>query len=410
MTQGKTTPGVILTSKYVLSEHIFSEYISYIDRPAAVRSDAYDRYSVYADYMDDPQKRFSGFNPESEKASALFTLTKDQLTALEKQELKRQFTAAQKNDSPMWQQVISFTDDFLEKYGLYDRASGQLDENRIRHVTRLAMREEMKDEKMDGAAVWSAAIHYNTDNIHVHIAIVEPHPTRKRLEFAVPGKGVKTEQFKGNMNPKTFQKMKSKIVNDIIDRAPELQKINGIIRNNIVAEKRSHSSYRDAKLRGAFLNLYRRLPSDKRLWNYNMNALQPVRPAINQFTKLYIDLYHKKDFLELQDKLLKQQEFLKSVYGAGKQELYRNYAETKINDLYIRMGNAVLRELRDYDKALHPAAKAKKGDKKRHAVKSSGMYNLKKALRKDYSQARNRTAFQALQRNIEQEQEQENER
>ena len=91
-------------------------------------------------------------------------------------------------------------------------------------------------------------------------------------------------------------------------------------------------------------------------------------------------------------------------------KLYQNYAETKISDLYTRMGNAVLRELRDYDKALHPAAKAKKDDKKEHAVKSSGMYNLKKALRKDYSQARNRTAFQALQRNIEQEQEQENER
>jgi hypothetical protein len=408
MSEGKSAPGVILTSKYVFSSRKFSEYINYINRSSATRSKAYGLYSVYADYMGDPKKRPPGFNPASEKASSLFTITKDQLTNKEKQELKHQFEVAQKNDSPMWQQVISFTDEFLEKYGLYDRASGRLDEGRIRYVTRLAMQEEMKDENMDGAAVWSAAIHYNTDNIHVHIAVVEPYPTRKRKELFVPGKPGVKKQIKGNMNPRTFSKMKSKIVNNIVDRAPELQKINDIIRNNIVAEKRSHSSYRDLRLYGTFIKLYNRMPRDRRLWKYNMNALHDMRPEIDSFTRLYMDMYHKEDFLELKKELQSQQEFLKSVYGSGKQKLYQNYAKTKMNDLYTRMGNAVLRELREYDKTLHNGKKSK--GKNHSARNSSGLYDLKKALKKDYLQVRNQAAFRTLQQNIEYEQENENER
>ncbi|HCM24737.1 MAG TPA: hypothetical protein DHW78_10500, partial [Ruminococcaceae bacterium] len=240
----KTTPGVIFTSRYVFSDKKFSEYINYIDRPEAIRSLNFPKFSDYTDYMDDKKKQRL-FNAKSEKASALFTATKDHLTPEEKETLKQQFTKAQKNNSPMWQQVISFTDEFLEQHGLFDRSTGKLDENKIREVTRIAMQEMLKDEKMDGAAVWSASIHYNTDNIHIHIAVVEPCPTRQKKEFITKGKGgsmVREEQFKGNMNPKTFGKVKSKIINNIVDRAPELQRINDIIRNDIVAEKRSHSS------------------------------------------------------------------------------------------------------------------------------------------------------------------------
>ncbi|HCM24736.1 MAG TPA: hypothetical protein DHW78_10495 [Ruminococcaceae bacterium] len=139
-----------------------------------------------------------------------------------------------------------------------------------------------------------------------------------------------------------------------------------------------------------------------------MNALHDMRPEIDSFTRLYMDMYHKEDFLELKKELQSQQEFLKSVYGSGKQKLYQNYAKTKMNDLYTRMGNAVLRELREYDKTLHNGKKSK--EKNHSARNSSGLYDLKKALKKDYLQVRNQAAFRTLQQNIEYEQENENER
>lgn len=413
----KVTPGVILKSKFVFSDQKFQEYIDYIDRPEAIRSDAYSLYSDFTDYMDNPEKqRRTGLSTRSDRAAALFTATKDRLTHNEKEQLKKQFVKAQQAGSPMWQNVISFTNDFLEQNGLYDPSTGLLDEEKIRTVTRLAMEEMMKDEKMAGNAVWSASIHYNTDNIHVHIAVVEPTPTRKKKEFKHVKPDGSTEskvEFQGSLRKGTFEKMKSKIVNNIVDRAPELTKINDIIRKDIVAEKRDHLSTRDEQLRGAFLNLYRKLPENRRSWQYNMNALHGVRPQIDQFTKLYLDLYHKKDFAELTRRLKDQQDFLKSVYGAGKTELYKNYAATKTKDLYTRMGNAVLRELREYDKTIRSernhfrksmSAKQRLREKGVQArSRSSGVYNLKKAFRKDYLQAKNLMAFERLQQEIEQE-------
>ena len=415
----KVSPGVVLTSRFVFSDDKFFEYIEYIDRPEAVRSDAYFLYSVYTDYMDNPEKQQrTGLNTKSERAAAPFTATKDNLTAAEKQALKQQFIKAQSAGSPMWQNVISFTNEFLEGNGLLDQATGLLDEEKIRTVTRQAMEEMLQDEGMAGAAVWSASIHYNIDNIHVHIAVVEPTPTRKKKEY----KYVKEDgtegtkmQFQGALKKKTFGKMKSKVVNNIIDREPELTQINEIIRTNIVAEKKQHSVSRDENLRGAFLNLYRLLPKDRKLWNYNTNALVKIRPQIDQFTQLYIDLYHKDDFAELTRKLEDQEKFLKSVYGAGKQNLYKRYAITKTQDLYTRMGNAVLRELRGYDKVVRAerSLRRKKMPAKQKLREKGGLVrqrtstvcNLKKAFRKDYVEAKNLMEYSRLQQEIEQENE-----
>lgn len=410
--EASTTPGVIFKSRFVFSQQKFSQYINYIDRSAAVRSQGYELYSDYVgDYMDNPKKQ----NPYcSEKASALFTATKDRLSREEKEMLKRQFQKAQQANSPMWQQVISFTNSFLQDNGLYDSASGLLDEDRIRFVTRQAMAEMLKAENMDGSAVWSASIHYNTDNIHVHIAVVEPNPARTMKDFLVEkGNGQKEikRQYKGSMKPSTFKKVKSKIVNNIVDRSAELSKINQIIRDDIVKDKRSHSSLRDKELRGAFLNLYRQMPSDMRTWFYGMNALNRIRPQIDRLSAKYIQLYHKQDFEELTQKLKEQENFLKSVYGQGKQEQYRNYTQTKMEDLYTRMGNAILRELREYHKKVRTEQKKHTvHDKFRDRIRvihtqSDCLYHLKKALRQDYLSAKNQFEFAKLQQELEQYQE-----
>jgi hypothetical protein len=413
----KESPGVIFKSKFVLSTKKFTEYINYINRPEAVRNRAYGLYSVYVDgYMDDPKKQQSC----PKNTSALFTATKDRLTQKEKEILKQRFQKAQQANSPMWQQVISFSNRFLEENGLYDSSSGLLDEDRIRHVTRLAVQEMLKAEHMEGAAVWSAAIHYNTDNIHVHIAIVEPHPTRKMKDFCIKNQDnqpIIQRQYAASMKKSTFQKVKSKIVNNIVDREPELTKINEIIRSNLVAQKREHHAARDRKLQGAFLNLYRKLPADRRLWFYNMNALSAVRPEIDGFTKQYLHLYHRQDMAELSRLLEKQEEFLKSAYGTGKTQLYKQYAKTKRRDLYTRMGNAVLRELREYDKAIQAekslvrkqiSAQQKLREKKKLLrTRLSSLYHLKKALKKDFWEVKNQMEFEQLQQEIHWEQEQE---
>ena len=408
--------GVVLVSKFVFSKKKFTNYINYIDRDEAIRNNAFDSYSAYVDeYMDNPKKQQTPqFNVKSERTSALFTATKDRLNADEKEKLKALFQKAQDADSPMWQNVLSFENKFLEQHGIYDSKTKMLDEAKMRSITRQAMAEMLKSEGMEASAVWSASIHYNTDNIHIHVAIVEPTPTRPQKDFwreTPDGEFEKRREFKGGLKKGTIGKMKSKVVNNIVDRSEQLKEINDIIRANIISDKRSNLSFEDRQMKGAFLNLYNKLPSDKRLWFYNMNALHYVRPEIDAFTKQYIERYHREDFQRLTQRLQEQQQFLKSVYGEGKTKMYENCSQTKMNDLYTRMGNAVLTELRKYDKILKDEkrisekplhARQKLREKKQYAQhRSDSMYQLKKALKKDFESTKNQIQHEKLQQAIE---------
>src|SRR5699024_12651689 len=90
----------------------------------------------------------------------------------------KQFQVAQQNESPMWQDVISFDNDWLGKQGVYNSENHTVDETKMRSIVREKMQTMLAAERMQQSAIWTASLHYNTDNIHVHIATVERHPTR----------------------------------------------------------------------------------------------------------------------------------------------------------------------------------------------------------------------------------------
>ncbi len=89
----------------------------------------------------------------------------------------------------------------------------------ITSATRNAMADLLKSEGLLNSAVWSGAIHYNTDNIHVHVAFVEPEPTRELMMY----KG--TLQRRGKLKYSNIERAKSRIANSISDRTLDFQKI-----------------------------------------------------------------------------------------------------------------------------------------------------------------------------------------
>ena len=101
--------GVTFMSRFVIPRSsVFQKYMDYIDAEEAVRNDNWMQYSAYTDfYMDNPEKQPVSLQPE--RTSALFTSTLDSLSPEQKQALKGRFRLAQKNKSPMWQNVISLT-------------------------------------------------------------------------------------------------------------------------------------------------------------------------------------------------------------------------------------------------------------------------------------------------------------
>ncbi|WP_331805927.1 relaxase MobL [Virgibacillus dokdonensis] len=54
--------------------------------------------------------------------------------------MKQQFQLGQKKGSPMWQDVLSFDNAFLEEQGLYNSKTKQLDERRMKNIVRGAVK------------------------------------------------------------------------------------------------------------------------------------------------------------------------------------------------------------------------------------------------------------------------------
>lgn len=351
----KIKAGVVVVTKFCRAgSSVFASYINYIDRKEAVRTENDYKYNLYQDYMSNP-----------EKTTGLFTEFSDLKTDAEKKELKRVFEKAQENDSLMWQTVISFDNRWLEENGLYQSKDRVLDEERLKGITRSAVRKMLEKEGLQNA-VWSAAVHYNTDNIHIHIASVEPHPMREKKAYIQyeekmvngrmrkqpildqNGKPVVKREYKGTFKPKSIEACRREVVNEIIREKENNLKINSIIRDSIVKQKREHPLAKDKELCSLFLKLYRDMPDcNRNMWNYNNPIMNPQKKQIDAISQKYIEKYHGAEYQEFLSLINAQAEKYKKAYGESSD---RNYTEGKLSDLYTRMGNAVLTEIRAFDK------------------------------------------------------------
>lgn len=327
---GDIKAGVTLMQDFCRPKsEIFSGYIDYLDREEAQRNHAIQTFNLFNDYMGNP-----------EKSTGLFTNEKDNLTHSEKRELKDVFQTAQDNESVMWQTVISFDNRWLEQNGIYDSQKQILDEQKLKEVTRLAVNRLLKSEGLEHA-VWSAGIHYNTDNLHVHIATVEPYPMREKMMYN--GK----KEVRGKFKLQNINNCKSAVVNEIMRTKDINLQINNIIRKDIIASAESRNFRENPVIREQFLKLFENLQGvPKHKQNYNSYAIKPLREQIDGISEAYIQKYCKEEYKKFTEILQRQSKLYAEAYGGGNWE---DFEQTKKEDLYRRMGNFVLREMRAYE-------------------------------------------------------------
>lgn len=381
------SPGVVVVTTFCKpNQKFFSGFISYMDRPEAVRRkhiEEYDIFAGYMDYMGNPYKSLGMDFERPEKISGLFTARQDTLSKDEIQGLKKVYTDAQNNGSLMWQTVLSFNNDWLAQMGVYDSTLRVLDEKRMWNVVRNAINKMLEKEGLQNG-VWSASFHYNTDNIHVHVSCVEPVPMRpkklyKQYEVVqVDGKWqykkelnpetgkmeripildekgniVEREEYIGRFRESSLKVAKSTIVSELANNKELNIEINAFIRQRLIKSMKAYALYDDEEFRSRFLALYEKLPENKGVCNYRNSAMAHLRPEINDLTDLYIEKYHKDDFEGLQAKLKLQESRYQAAYGDSNE----TYLQNKLDDLYSRMGNAILRQLKEYDKSVKQEGK-----------------------------------------------------
>lgn len=395
------TSGVNNITKFVQSGHKkFDRYIKYMDREEAIRNANYDKYNAinyenYNHYMDNPNK-----------TSGLFSATHDCLNREQVSSVKDLFSKAQENGSIMWQDVISFDNNWLHKHGVYDPKTGDLDEGAIQKGIREGMSRMLKREDLFNTALWTASIHYNTDNIHVHIATVEPNPTRPIGVYKNKQTGDTYSARRGKRKLSSLDLMKQAVASNILDRHEQMTELTRLIRNELSIANQEVRHIYDRELRASFIEIYKELPSDKRLWKYNNQVLKSTKPKIDKFITNYIEKYQYESLQEV-DKLIDDEiKTIEETYGKGSKQANRSedYRQTKYHEIYTRMGNQLLREMKQFDKERYLNKENKSSYSTKHSV-DKALKSLNKLLnpKKNY---KNQKIYRELQENNQQGKEQ----
>lgn len=334
--------GIILKAKFVpASAKPFSRYLHYIDRPEAIDQSehqkqvtAYDVFRSYTDYMGNP-----------EKTTGLFDAWQDRLSTEQKDNIKELFQLSQEQGGLMYQLLFSFDSGWLKEVGLMDE-QGAVAQAEIQSYTRSAVQQLMKEEGLEGW-IWSAAMHFNTNHLHVHIALADPVPSWEEGTGRCRRNQKTGELYqRGKLKPKTLERTKAAFVNLAIGAEREQERINRIVRERARIEKQLHSFSieRNKSIRTAFSRLLQELPEDMRLWKYNMAAMDPYRSQIDNLSSLFFNTYFNEEYREFQSLVSRLSERYARSYGENNQG--NNFAESKRRDLYARLGNAILAECR----------------------------------------------------------------
>ncbi|HAT4294536.1 TPA: hypothetical protein I9069_001206 [Clostridium perfringens] len=366
------SPGIVYKLRFITPQegYNFESYINYINRDKATKKYYDNDYASFNDYMGNAKKKGS-----------LFTKDKDELNEKEFESLKNAFTVAQNRGSNLWQDVFSFNNDWLEEQGIYNSKTKVLDEERIHKAIRATMNTlETKCGYKD--LVWSASLHYNTKHIHVHVATVQLNPDER-----------------GKREYKVLRAMKSSFANSLSDFSKEYKEINNIIRERLVDNRKSYDFTKDKMMKENVKQIIKLLPKDKRQWSYNYNSLQEVKPYLDEITRSFIDDNFKEDYKLLIKKLDEQEIKLKNMYGEKNISLYKYYKDNKVDDLYTRMGNVTLKQIKDY--VYENENKKFINSNREPVVTNRALSKIKKALRKDFDSIKNMNEYEKLQNEIE---------
>lgn len=369
----------------------YKGFINYIGRDNAVNPFAFDDFVLQ--YMDNSVKTFG-----------IFTNHMDSVKKSERKNLKRMFSRAQRQGSLLWKPVISFDNDWLIDNGLMDPETKEVDEEELRRCTRKAVSALLKKEGLPNG-FWAGAIHKNTDHIHIHLAIVDPNPSW------VAGRGRCFEnengelEQKGKFRQESIKAFKRSFVNSVIRSKEFNARISELTRSTIYSPDFAAHIHDGFFLRRKFLKLADKLPNDRRMLKYGLNAMGPYRSEIDDLTDEILEKYYPEEFSELKSMWKKMDEKYRRAYG----DKNNNYYDEKMKDLHHRCGNQILGAVSEYKKEV--ASKQHKVFGKNHGTGYSwnnyrlsragdAIYQLKRALRDDIESLKNERAYEKLQRDI----------
>ncbi|OYR98878.1 hypothetical protein CBF61_10635, partial [Lactobacillus taiwanensis] len=269
-----------------------------------------------------------------------FTSEKEIIRNEDKAEIRKKIRECAMSGSIMWQPIISFDNNFLKEMKVYDPKTGYLDEAGLRKASHKMMDYLEKKEGLN-LIYWTAAIHRNTDNIHIHYALVESANSRKLQKY----KGI--EEPRGKFKQSTLDGMKSTFANSFFRTTDLLRDLN---------EARQHltksvtTAFKESITQPSFQNdlnkFVQNLPNERRKWRFgSLNKMQ--KDDLNKLVDhVMLDDPEYGNWTKL---FTTYRDYYESLYGHSKNNK-KNIAYKKWLDMRSRVGNALLSDLRRMDK------------------------------------------------------------
>ena len=255
---------------------------------------------------------------------------------------------------------------------------------------------------------WMANIHYDTDNIHIHISTTELKNTRKII---TNGNG--KVEIKGKRRKKTLENMKSSFSNSLLDSTKYLENITQV-RNDLYHNFKIRTD--ELETLQAIKNLKKQLPVSKKHWQYNNKEVKHLQPDIDKITTSIVNRNNVHSYNQYMESIGYVANFYKEIYGENSNAL--NYIDNKNKELKQRLGNKLLKELKkvDYDKKRNNKITeniyrhSKKNDSfnnrlvaktNKSIVTKGDLYKIDKAINDETKDYLNQIEYEKLQRKIE---------
>jgi TPR repeat protein len=326
-------------------------YVSGYDGPAN------PGYTAFLDYMDrDSAKGDTAALPDP------FTRHSDRLDGRQKEDLKGIIRKAEEDGSLLWKTVISFETAWLRETGLYSDRQRDVNDAKLIAYSRLAVERLIKEEGLDSSAVWWGEIHKNKEHYHIHFGIVDTAPSwtpgtgrckvHKEDGYYEYKRGGKTRRDfftagelyqKGKFKASSHERAKSAFVHAAYETAETSKRLTGLARGGIVDAFKSlglPAARKNKNFDIAFQNLIGRLPGNLSLWKYGMNAMAKYRDDIDGLSKIFIAENCAGEFEELEALLDRMAAAYEMTYGKGRAA----YKKERVDGLYKRLGNTILKE------------------------------------------------------------------
>ena len=269
----------------------FEGYLDYMDRKNALLAQskltAEERVSLgeinkrLADYSTLSKAQIEIMQKETQEKiwslnTGMFDFNNDDLTQQEVEQYKELFDRANKNESVLFQDVVSFDTKALIEAGIYNPYSNELKREPLIMAGRKMMNVLYEKEKLNGSTISVGEIHYNTGHFHVHFATTEVEPTREMIFV----KEHNRYERKGQRSDETLEKMKSTFANLIFDRSSELERLNDL-RNGLRSEIKTEMAAPKKESVLLLEELKAQLPENQSKWN-SKNLTSESRETMNQ--------------------------------------------------------------------------------------------------------------------------------